>query len=226
MFAINHAATALILKKKFPAVTIAWLLISVQLVEIFWVVLNFLGIEHTTTESNVKYVGDIHLHSLQYSHSILSSILIAGLSYLIIRYLFKAKLLALPFSLGVMSHIVLDLLTHAKDLPLTFFIGSPKFGLQLYSLHPYIAFSLELLYGLFCWYYFKGSKSLLLIILLFNLANFTTFSPNIIGLEKYFANNPVLLVTIIALQIIVTLILVGYYSEKSSFRVKKLAINI
>ena len=226
MFAINHAATALIFKKKFPAVTIAWLLISVQLVEIFWVVLNFLGIEHITTESNVKYVGDIHLHSLQYSHSILSSILIAGLSYLIIRYLFKAKLLALPFSLGVMSHIVLDLLTHAKDLPLTFFIGSPKFGLQLYSLHPYIAFSLELLYGLFCWYYFKGSKSLLLIILLFNLANFTTFSPNFIGLEKYFANNPVLLVTIIALQIIVTLILVGYYSEKSSFRVKKLAINI
>ena len=202
MFAINHAATALIFKKKFPTVKIAWMLLSVQLVEILWVVLNFIGIEQTTTESNVRYVGDIHLHSLPYSHSILSSILLAGLSFLVIRYLIKDKTLAFPFSLGVMSHIVLDLITHAKDLPLTFFSGSPKFGLQLYSLHPYIAFSLELLYGVFCWYYFKGSKSLLLIILLFNLANFTTFSPNIIGLEKYFANNPLLLVSIIALQII------------------------
>ena len=225
MFAINHAATALIFKKKFPTVKIAWMLLSVQLVEILWVVLNFIGIEQTTTEQNVKYVGDIHLHSLQYSHSILSSILLAGLSYAVIRYLFKDKVLAFPFSLGVMSHIILDLLTHAKDLPLTFFSGSPKFGLQLYSLHPYIAFSFELLYGVFCWYYFKGSKPLLFIILLFNIANFTTFSPNIIGLEKYFANNQLLLVSVIALQIIATLILVGYYSEKRTLSFKKLAIN-
>ena len=225
MFAINHAATALIFKKKFPTVKIAWLLISVQLVEIIWVVLNFIGIEQTSTEQNVSYVGDIHLHSLQYSHSILSSILLAGITYLMIRYLFKDKVLALPFSLGVLSHIVLDLLTHAKDLPITFFPGSQKVGLQLYSLHPYIAFSFELLYGVFCWYYFKGSKSLLLVILLFNIANFTTFSPDVIGLEKYFANNQVLLVSVIALQIIVTLILVGYYSKKHAFAKKKLLIK-
>ena len=225
MFAINHATTALIIKKKFPVAKMFWLLLSVQLVEILWVVLNFLGIEQTTTEHNVKFVGDIHLHSLQYSHSILSSIILAGVSYLVIRYLFKDKFLALPFSLGVISHIVLDLLTHAKDLPLTFFTGSPKIGLQLYSLHPYIGFSIELLYGVFCWYYFRGSKPLLFIILLFNIANFTTFSPDIIGLEKYFANNPTLLVAVIALQIVVTLILVGYYSKSHALRTKKLAFD-
>lgn len=225
MFAINHAATALIFKKKFPTVKIAWMLLSVQLVEILWVVLNFIGIEQTTTDQNVSYVGDIHLHSLQYSHSILSSILLAGLSYVVIRYLFKDKVLALPFSLGVMSHIVLDLLTHAKDLPLTFFSGSPKFGLQLYSLHPYIAFALELLFGVFCWYYFKGSKLLLVIILLFNIANFTTFSPNIIGLEKYFARNPILLISVIALQIIITLTFVGYYSIGSRVRERQTVLS-
>ena len=124
-----------------------------------------------------------------------------------------------------MSHIVLDLLTHAKDLPLTFFAGSPKIGLQLYSLHPYIGFTIELLYGVFCWYYFKGSKSLLLIILLFNIANFTTFSPDIIGPEKYFANNPILLVAFIAFQIVVTLILVGYLSKNRELNTNKLAFN-
>jgi len=45
MFAINHAATALIVKKRHPQVPLVWLLISVQFVEIVWVLFNFLGIE-------------------------------------------------------------------------------------------------------------------------------------------------------------------------------------
>ena len=225
MFAINHAATALIIKRKFPAARMFWLLISVQLVEFLWVIFNFIGIEQTSTNAEVIYLGDIHLHSLSFSHSVLASLLLGLTAYLVLRYLIKERSLALPFSLGVMSHIVLDLLTHAKDIPLTFFPGSMKLGSQLYPLHPYIAFSVELLYGVFCWYYFKGSKPLLLIILLFNIANFTTFSPDIIGLEQYFANNPLLLVSVIGFQIILTLVLVGYYSRKSPFIAKELAVN-
>lgn len=213
MFAINHAATALVIKKKFPAAKMFWLLISVQLVELLWVIFNFFGLEQTSTGIKVSYLGDIHLHSMKFSHSVLSSIVIALFAYAIIRYLFKEKSLALPFSLGVLSHIVLDLLTHAQDIPLTFLPHSAKLGTQLYSLHPYAAFSVELLYGLFCWYYFKGSKSLLAVILIFNIANFTTFSPDVIGLEKYFADNPMLLVSVIAVQIIITLALVGYFSK-------------
>lgn len=225
MFAINHAATALVIKRKFPGARMFWLLISVQLIEFLWVIFNLFGIEGISTNREVTYIGDIHLHSLEFSHSVLVSILLAFVTYLVIRYLIKQKSLALPFSLGVLSHIVLDLLTHAKDIPLTFFPGSVKLGSQLYPLHPYIAFSVEILYGVFCWYYFKGSKPLLLIIVLFNVANFTTFSPDILGIEKYFANNPVLLVSVIGLQIIITLVLVGYYSKKSRYSVEKLAVN-
>jgi hypothetical protein len=46
MYAINHAATALLIKKKQPTAPILLLLISVQLVEIFWVIFNYLGWEH------------------------------------------------------------------------------------------------------------------------------------------------------------------------------------
>lgn len=225
MFAINHATTALIIKKKYPAAKMFWLLISVQLIEFLWIIFNYLGIEHTSTDSKVTYLGNIHLYSLQFSHSILSSVLLSFLSYFVIRYLIKDKLLALPFSLGVMSHITLDLLVHAKDIPLTFFPDSMKLGSQLYSLHPYIAFTFELAYGVFCWYYFKGTRSLFLVVLLFNIANFTTFSPDIIGLEKYFAGNPLLLVSIIALQIIVTLTLVGYFSKKPEYDPQSLKLN-
>jgi hypothetical protein len=70
MFAINHAATALIIKKEFINVPIVWLLISVQFMEMVWIILNFLGIEKTTTEKEVRYVGDVHLSYMPFSHSI------------------------------------------------------------------------------------------------------------------------------------------------------------
>jgi hypothetical protein len=38
MFAINHAATALIVKKIYPDVPMAMILVSVQLIEILWVI--------------------------------------------------------------------------------------------------------------------------------------------------------------------------------------------
>ena len=50
MFAINHAATGLIIKKIYPDVPITTILVSVQLIEILWVILNYLGVERTTTE--------------------------------------------------------------------------------------------------------------------------------------------------------------------------------
>lgn len=70
MFAINHAATALVIKKVYPDVPPVRILISVQFMELIWVFLNFLGIERTTTESKVTYVGDVHLEFMPYSHSV------------------------------------------------------------------------------------------------------------------------------------------------------------
>ena len=56
MFAINHAATALLINKRFPEEPIIPLLFSVQLMELLWVALNLLGVERTTTEPSVRSV--------------------------------------------------------------------------------------------------------------------------------------------------------------------------
>jgi hypothetical protein len=72
MFAVNHAATTLLLKKRWPDVPLVWLLLSVQILEIGWVLLNVLGVERTTTEAEVRYVGDIHLSHMPFSHSLLT----------------------------------------------------------------------------------------------------------------------------------------------------------
>ena len=53
MNAINHAATALLINKKWPGVPIIPVLLSVKLVEFLWVVFNLLGEETNTTEAQV-----------------------------------------------------------------------------------------------------------------------------------------------------------------------------
>ena len=70
MFAIDHAATALLVKRRYPTVPIAPLLVAVQAMELAWVLLNYLGVERTTTGPVVRSVADIQLAYMPYSHSV------------------------------------------------------------------------------------------------------------------------------------------------------------
>jgi hypothetical protein len=54
MFAINHAATALLFKRRYSTVSLVPVLLAVQAMEFAWVLLNYLGVERTTTESEVR----------------------------------------------------------------------------------------------------------------------------------------------------------------------------
>lgn len=77
MNAINHAATALIINRKWPRVPIIPVLLSVQLVEFLWVAFNLLGVEVTTTEPQVRALNDIHLAHMPYLHSIAATVFLA-----------------------------------------------------------------------------------------------------------------------------------------------------
>lgn len=212
LFAINHAATALIIKRAFPGVPIPWLLLSVQLVELIWVFLNLIGVEKTRTRNTVTYVGDISLEHMPYSHSVASMTGIAVLSWFIIDKGFDSPTIALAFSIGVVSHLVLDLITHAKDIQVAPLVPEPKLGLGLYANLPIPAFFLEIGYGILCWWIYGGGWVLLAVIIVFNLANLSMFSRKISGLEKKMANRPGLIAVVILIQIVVTLFLVGLFS--------------
>jgi len=212
MFAINHAATVLIIKKEFVAVPIIWLLISVQFMEMLWTVLNFLGIERTTTEKEVRYVGDVHLSYMPFSHSIVTMVGAAFLAWLMISKGLSRPDIGLAVGIGIMSHLILDLITHSNDIVIAPFIKGPKFGLGLYAKYPIAAFILEIGYGMVCWWVYKGGWALFATIILFNLANISMFSSAVTGIEKYMANRPLLITTVILVQILVTLTLVGIFS--------------
>lgn len=211
MFAINHAATALIIKKAYPDASIVVLLVSVQLIEVFWVILNFLGIEKTRTKDAVRTVKDVELAYMPFSHSVASTIVLALGAWALIVLGFGRIDLGAAVALGISSHLTLDLISHARDIALAPFLDGRKFGMGLYE-RPAIAFVFETAYGVFCWWIYGGSSTLLGIIILFNLANASLFLKSIPGPEKYLAHRPKWITAVVAAQIVLTAFLVGIFS--------------
>jgi hypothetical protein len=221
MFAPDHAATALLIKRRFPSVPLTPLLVSVQAMELAWVALNYAGIERTTTEPMVRSVADIHLAFMPYSHSVATAVGSALLAWVILEKGIHRTLLGRAIGTGIVSHLVLDLVTHARDIALWPGVASPMFGLGLYDRAPMVGFALELVYGLACWWVYRGSRALLTVIALGNIANLSFFSAAIPGPEHYLAGRPLLVVTVVFVQIVVMLALVGLFARHSSTTVAR-----
>ncbi len=214
MFAIDHAATALLVKRRYPTVPLTALLVSVQAMELAWVGLNWLGVERTTTEASVQSVADIHLAYMPYSHSVGTAVGAAVLAWLILEKGFGRPLLGRAVALGIVSHLVLDLATHGRDIVLWPGRATPRLGLGLYDHAPLAAFFVEIAYGILCWSVYRGSLGLLALIGIGNLANLSFLSATIAGPERYLANRPMLAVSTIFVQIVITLVLVGILARR------------
>ena len=197
MYAIDHAATALLIKKRSPKSPLFVLLISVQLAELFWVLFNFMGIEYFSVSN-----GRLHLDFLPYSHSIFSGVVLAGLFYIIVYGIYKRHDIALASSVGVISHIVIDLVFHEHDIRLSPFSEQPAWGFGIINA-PVADFVIELSYGIFCWWYFKGSRALLIVIILFNVLDLPVMLASGDSLQPL-ARHHYLLPAFILFQILIT----------------------
>jgi len=212
MFAVDHSATALVIKRRFPSVSLTLLLVSVQAMELMWVILNYLGVERTTTASNVRTVADIYLAYMPYSHSVATVTVAAAVVWWTIERRLDRPSLGRALAAGIVSHLVLDIATHARDIPLR--PGSSyQLGLGLYSGAPSVAFVVELLYGVLCWWIYRGSGSLLAVVVAGNLANVSLFFAGIGGPEQLLAGHPMRVVTLVFAQIVTMLVLVRLFSS-------------
>lgn len=212
MNAINHAATALIINKTWPGVPIIPVLVSVQFVELLWVAFNLLGIEITTTEAQVRAINDIHLAYMPYSHSIGATVLLAILTWLLFAHVLKRPVWGAALAVALSSHLVLDLATHVQDIAIVPGIEAPKFGSGLYGI-PLLALAIETMYGVFCWWYFQGSKRLLAIIVAFNLGSLSFYWPTLLGPEQFIAGHPQLFAAMIGGHICVGLFVIWLFAK-------------
>lgn len=218
MYAINHAATALVLKRKFREAPMVPLLVSVQLMEVLWIALHYLHVER------IELVNHrIELGFLPFSHSIASGVLLALAVGLFVAGVLKKPSLGLALGLGVFSHLVLDLVMHEPDIALGPFAHSPRFGLGIYHF-PALTFVVELAYGVVCWRVFRGSKALLASIVLLNLLDLPFIFARPMGAAMTVEQADFAMTSIIALQTLISWAVVWRFARTSAASPRPAAI--
>ena len=206
-YAISHASTALALKRKFPRVGLWPLLIAVQLVELLWILFTYLGIEHTEITPDA-----IHLDFLPYSHSIGTGLLLAALVWGLSRTARRSTLGA-ALALGILSHIVLDIIHHEPNITLLPMQWGPRLGMNLQG-YPLLDFMVELAFCIACWAFFRGSRALLVAIIIFNLINIPLMFPRP-GAFRPLMEHHNLLPTLILIQILATWAVVWWFGRRT-----------
>ena len=149
---------------------------------------------------------------MPYSHSIAATIVVAFAVWGVVAKVLDRPAWGLALAVAVSSHIVLDLATHAHDIALAPGVDSPKLGSGLYDV-PFLALVVETIYGVWCWWMFRGSKALLAVIVVFNVGALSFYSPAIPGPEHLLAGHPKIFVSIIGAHIILGLIAVGFFAR-------------
>jgi hypothetical protein len=209
MYAITHASAALVLKRKYPRVGLWPLLISVQLVELLWIIFTYLGIEHFHATPNA-----IHLNFLPYSHSVFTGAVLAALAWGMGKTAHRSNL-GVALALGIFSHIVLDIIHHEPNIALLPLARSPMLGLNLQG-YPLLDFVVELAFCVACWKIFQGSRGLLVGIVIFNLLNIPLMFPPQ-GSLMPIVEHPMILPTVILVQVVATWIFVWWFGRRTIY---------
>lgn len=151
---IGHYGLALAAKKNEKGPSLAILFIAVQLLDLLWPIFVLTGIETFEIEVGNTVLTPLKFTSYPYSHSLLMSVVWAVLFALVYFVFTKNKKSSILLGILVISHWVLDFITHRPDLPISPF-GDMKVGLGLWNM-PVIEIILET--GLFLtgvYLYFK-----------------------------------------------------------------------
>jgi hypothetical protein len=137
---IGHFAVALAAKRAAPAASLGTLFAAAQTADLLWPTFVLLHAEHVEIRPGATAVTPLEFVSYPYSHSLVAlavwGALFAGGYALVARARGRAGWAA-PLTLfaRVLSHWVLDVFTHAPDMPVTL-TGPTRLGLGLWSSLP------------------------------------------------------------------------------------------
>ncbi len=139
---IGHFALGMAGKRAAPKVSLPVLFLAAQFADMLWPVLVAAGIETVKIDpGNTKYTP-LDFVNYPWSHSLLMLCIWGLVLGMVYRLNTGDRRGALVVGLLVVSHWVLDWITHRADMPL--FPGSAKFGLALWN-NPQVSIGLEVL---------------------------------------------------------------------------------
>jgi hypothetical protein len=183
---IGHFAVGLAAKRVTPRISLAMLFLAAQFADVLWPVLVALGFEQVRIDPGNTAFTPLDFASYPYSHSLaLLAVwaVVVGGGY---RAIAGGRGTAVTLGLLVLSHWLLDFLTHRPDMPV--YPGGPKVGLGLWNS---IAATLVVEIALFAYGVFMyvratrardgigrwGLVALTTVLLLLYLANLTSGAP-------------------------------------------------
>ena len=129
---IGHFGVGLAAKKIDKKLSLGTLFLASQFIDLLWPIFLLTGLEHVKIDPGNTAFTPLDFIYYPFSHSFLSVLVwscLFGIVYFLIRKNMKSSLL-----LGalVMSHWILDLITHRADLPITWW-NELKVGLGLWN---------------------------------------------------------------------------------------------
>lgn len=131
---IGHFGVALAAKRFAPRTSLAVLVLAAEFLDLIWPIFLLLGLEHVRVVPGIAKVQPFDFYDYPYSHSLTMALrwaLAVGLIYYLVRHYVRG---AWVLAALVLSHWVLDFVSHRPDLPL--WPGGPKVGLGLWNSWP------------------------------------------------------------------------------------------
>lgn len=210
MYAAAHTSIALAAKRANPAASLFGLMVAAQATELLWVGLNYAGIEHSTVDAH----GTLHLEHLPYSHSLLVGLGAGALLWAALRWVFHKPQIAAVFGWVAASHIVLDVIQHEPNIRLVPWLAHPVLGLNLQA-NPWLDCAIETALCIGCWAYYRGSRKLLIAILVLNVLNLPLMLAGEGGASPM-AHNPFILPTTILATILLAWAVIHRYAKPTA----------
>ena len=131
---IGHFALGFAAKRVAPRLSLAVLFAAAQLADLIWPFLVVLGIEQVRIDPGNTAFTPLDFISYPYSHSLLFLCIWGIIFGAVCAGVVRDRRVLLLIAALVVSHWVLDWITHRPDMPL--YPGSRKFGLGLWNSVP------------------------------------------------------------------------------------------
>lgn len=165
---IGHFALGYAAKRWVPGQSLAVLFAAALFADLLWPILVALGVEHVRIAPGITASTPLEFISYPYSHSLLTLALVGALfGWLFTR---RASVIrdvptapsapiapGLVLMLLVISHWVLDVITHIPDMPL--YPGGPKLGFGLWNSVPGTLVTETVMFATGVWVYSRATRA-------------------------------------------------------------------
>ena len=148
---VGHYGPSFLAKRLSPDIPLWILFLAVQLVDVFWAIFIFLGVERVRIVPGFTETNALDLYYMPYTHSLPGALAWSLAAAVLYRLIKGSGRDGVVVGAAVFSHWPLDLIVHRPDLAL--YDDAAKVGLGLWD-YPYVTLLVEgtLLLGAMTWY--------------------------------------------------------------------------